>query len=117
MVQAKGKRPLDSRLSAERDSSAKYSTSARSRTCGLAAAMRAMPTSRWGPLCPRPAASAIARLAGARVMPYYSLFVRLLVKPLFVVATARFLCRGPLRDRREEPTAQTACRGYPRGVE
>src|SRR5207244_12946986 len=44
-VQAKGMRPVDSRLSAVRASSPKYSTSARSRTCGLSAARRAMPTS------------------------------------------------------------------------
>src|SRR5579859_1178631 len=37
-------RPLDSRLSAERDCKAKYSVSARARICGLSAAMRAMPT-------------------------------------------------------------------------
>src|SRR5579862_1438911 len=37
-------RPLDSRLSVERDCMAKYSVSARARTCGLSAAMRAMPT-------------------------------------------------------------------------
>jgi hypothetical protein len=44
MVQAKGMRPLDSRLSAERQGRAKYSTSARSRTKGLSAAKRAIPT-------------------------------------------------------------------------
>src|SRR5437867_12059323 len=44
MVQAKGIRPLDSRLSAERDASSKYSTPARSRAFGLSAASRAIPT-------------------------------------------------------------------------
>src|SRR6516164_7263293 len=41
-------RPLDSRLRAERDSSAKYSTRARSRVLGLSAASRAIPTSLAG---------------------------------------------------------------------
>ena len=45
MVQTKGMRPLDSRLSVERAGRAKNSTWARSRTCGLVAAKRAMPTS------------------------------------------------------------------------
>ena len=46
MVQAKGILPLDSRLRVDREGSTKYSTSARSRTRGLSAARRAMPTNR-----------------------------------------------------------------------
>src|SRR5204862_3018942 len=44
IVQSKGMRPLDSRFNTERDCRAKYSVSARARTWGLSAAIRAMPT-------------------------------------------------------------------------
>src|SRR5438552_14692059 len=75
MVQANGIRLLDSRLSVERDSRAKYSTPARSRALGLACAMRAIPTS-WTGLTPTQSADRITHLAwrGAPRFAVYSPF-------------------------------------------
>src|SRR5438046_2785902 len=76
MVQANGIRLLDSRLSVERDSRAKYSTPARSRALGLACAMRAIPTS-WTGFTPTQSADSITHLAwrGAPSFAFYSPFV------------------------------------------
>ena len=76
MVQTKGMRPLDSRLSVERAGRAKNSTWARSRTCGLAAAKRAMPTSPQP--CPEVVVAVytgISRNVNAPSFAFYSPFV------------------------------------------
>src|SRR6266567_7381346 len=78
MVQAKGIRPLDSRLSAERDASSKYSTPARSRAFGLWAARRAIPIRGVG-------AGLSAQIVGMGHLVFracvVSLFIRLLSRP------------------------------------
>src|SRR5947209_1025837 len=88
MVQAKGIRPLDSRLSAEREASSKYSTPARSRAFGLSAARRAIPTRGVG-------AGLSAQMVGMGHLDWsthiVSLFIRLLSKPKF---QGRWAARG-----------------------
>src|SRR5713226_2782035 len=84
--------PLDSWFRVDRDSREKYSTSARSRTLGLAAARRAIPTRpegrsgaagrvKWSIAGPR---------LGARVV---SLFIRLLSRGDFDAASERRMAR------------------------
>src|SRR2546428_12517589 len=84
--------PLDSRLRVDRDSREKYSTSARSRTLGLAAARRAIPTR------PEGRAGAVGKVMwciagprlGARIV---SLFIRLLSRGDFDAASERRMAR------------------------
>src|SRR6266849_4885653 len=84
--------PLDSWFRVDRDSREKYSTSARSRTLGLAAARRAIPTrpeGRFGAVGRVKWSIAGPRL-GARVV---SLFIRLLSRGDFDAASDRRMAR------------------------
>src|SRR2546426_9360632 len=92
MVQSNGMWPLDSRFRVDRDSREKYSTSARSRTLGLAAARRAIPT--------RPAGRSGATgkvmwsITGPRLgVRVVSLFIRLLSRGDFDAASERRMAR------------------------